>query len=75
VWALQPGQISGLIETPGGYHIVKVLEREYDGLRPLDIKVQSECHAKLQRQYREIERKKLIDDLWRKGTVEIFPTH
>jgi peptidyl-prolyl cis-trans isomerase SurA len=75
VWALQPGQISGLIETPGGYHIVKVLEREYDGLRPLDIKVQTECHDKLQRQYRENERKKLIDDLWRKGTVEIFPTH
>jgi parvulin-like peptidyl-prolyl isomerase len=72
VWALQPGQISAIIETPVGFHIVKVVEREYEGVRPFDIKVQNECRDRLRRQYREIEYKKLIEDLWRKGTVDIY---
>jgi parvulin-like peptidyl-prolyl isomerase len=72
LWALQAGQISGLIETAAGYHIVKVLEREYAGTRNFDIKVQNEIREKLMEQYRKEEFYRLIEELWRKGAVRII---
>lgn len=72
LWALQPGQVSGLIETFAGYHIVKVLEREHAGVRTFDEKVQTEIRDKLMEQYRKDEFYKMIDDLWRKGAVRII---
>jgi parvulin-like peptidyl-prolyl isomerase len=72
LWSLKAGQVSGLIETVAGYHIVKVLEREYAGVRTFDVKVQSEIREKLLEQYRKEEFAKLIEELWRKGAVRII---
>lgn len=72
VWALRPGEVSGLIETPVGYHVVKVAEREYAGLRPFDEKTQAEIKRKLMEKLHDQEYKKLVDGLWRKGVVRII---
>jgi parvulin-like peptidyl-prolyl isomerase len=72
VWALKPGQVSELIQTPVGYHIVKVAEREYAGVRPFDAKVQDEVRETLLRQYREAEYKRMVEDLWRNGPVRVL---
>ncbi len=72
VWSLQPGQVSGVIPTPVGYHIVKVAEREYAGLRPLDAKVQNEIRKKLLDKARDVEYQKMVEDLWRKGPVQVI---
>ncbi|MCS6864557.1 MAG: peptidyl-prolyl cis-trans isomerase [Gemmataceae bacterium] len=72
VWSLQPGQISGIITTPTGYHIVKVVERDYAGILPFDQKVQAQIRDKLTEAQTAAEMKKLIDELWRKGVVRII---
>lgn len=71
VWALRPGEVSGLIETPAGYHIVKVAEREVAGLRPFDEKTQAEIKRKLTEKLHEQEYKKIVEGLRRKNVVWI----
>ena len=62
-----PARSAPSIETPTGYHIVKVAEREFAGMRPFDVKAQHQIREKLLRQYREAEYHKLIEELWRRG--------
>src|SRR5262249_53222036 len=69
---LKPGQMSGPIQTPTGYHIVKVTERDYAGVRPFDSKLQAEIREKLNKKYFDEDEAKLIEELWRKGTVRVI---
>jgi peptidyl-prolyl cis-trans isomerase SurA len=72
IWSLKPRQVSGLIETPAGYHIVKVLERDYSGLKPFDDKTQALIRNKLRGQTLQREREVVVDKLWRRGVVRIL---
>jgi peptidyl-prolyl cis-trans isomerase SurA len=72
VWKLKPGEVGELVPTPVGYHIIKVVKREYAGPRPFDVKVQNEVREKLMRKYRDVEEQKLIEELWRKGPVRLI---
>lgn len=72
VWALKVGQVSAVIPTPTGYHIVKVVERDYAGVRPFDAKLQGEIREKLNRQLYEADEAKMIEELWRKGVVRVI---
>jgi parvulin-like peptidyl-prolyl isomerase len=73
VWALKPGQLSAVIQTPTGFHIVKVVERDYAGVLPFDAKLQAKIRDKLNDAIYEAESKKMIEDLWRKGSVRVIP--
>jgi parvulin-like peptidyl-prolyl isomerase len=72
LWAMKPGQVSSLIETPAGYHIVKVAERDFAGTKPFDEKVQDEVRKKLTRDLMDAEYKKLVEQLWRGGVVKVL---
>ncbi|HXD87893.1 MAG TPA: peptidyl-prolyl cis-trans isomerase [Urbifossiella sp.] len=72
VWALKAGQVSAVIETPAGFHIVKVVSRDYAGIKPFDEPVQKEARARLLQEFHEREYKLFVDQLWRAGTVT-FP--
>jgi peptidyl-prolyl cis-trans isomerase SurA len=71
VLGLKAGELSAVIQTPTGYHIVKVLERDYAGVRPFDQTVQNAIRNKLDEQLYEADRAKMVEDLWRKGVVRV----
>ncbi|MFP7753566.1 SurA N-terminal domain-containing protein [Thermodesulfobacteriota bacterium B35] len=49
VFSMQPGTVSGIVETPFGYHIIKLEEVRPARVRPLE-EVRSEITAELQRE-------------------------
>jgi peptidyl-prolyl cis-trans isomerase SurA len=69
--AMTSGQISELIPTETGIHILKVIERSEAGVRPFDVKTQTAIRARLEQIGRKQEYEKLVDELWRKTTVQI----
>lgn len=71
VWDIKPGNFSGVIPSENGYHVVKVLERDVAGTRPLDEKLQTEIKNKLTDQAIKVEREKLTAQLWRQVGVTI----
>lgn len=71
VFALSDGQVSNLIPTPTGYHIVKVTKRQEAGVRPFDEQTQKEVRAKLSSKVSQKEYQRVIEDLWRKTTVRV----
>ena len=64
VKGLKPGQISGIINTPSGYHIIKLLGIEQAGQHPLtDPKVQSQIRKTLQNEKEQLLKAAYIETL------------
>jgi parvulin-like peptidyl-prolyl isomerase len=71
LFQLHDGEVGPLVEMPTGYHIIRLVKRQYAGQLALDEKTQSEVRRKLQGQVADREAKKLIDELRSKATIEI----
>jgi parvulin-like peptidyl-prolyl isomerase len=71
VFALKPGEVGPIIDLGFGLHIVKVVERDYAGVQPFDVKCQTKIRDKLRNQIAEREYRRIVDDMKRKATVVI----
>jgi peptidyl-prolyl cis-trans isomerase SurA len=60
------GQVSPLLQTATGYHIVRIVERDRAGTKPFDQKVQVECRNKIAMQIQKVEIERMMDEYWRK---------
>jgi peptidyl-prolyl cis-trans isomerase SurA len=65
------GQVSPLLQTATGYHIVKVIEREKAGLVPFDEKIQTAIRMKLSITVQDQERSRIVEDLWRRHRPKV----
>jgi len=72
VFAVKVGQLSGVVQTATGYHVIKVSERDVAGVRAFDEKVQADVRNKLTDQLVKVEREKVVDDLWRRSAVTVI---
>jgi hypothetical protein len=70
VFALRKGDVA-VVEIENGFHVVRLLERQYAGLRPFDEKVQKEVKNKLRNEVYQRESKRIIDELKRRAIIEI----
>jgi peptidyl-prolyl cis-trans isomerase SurA len=59
------------VETSSGFHVMKLVKREYAGRMPLDEKLQKEIKRKLQNDAFERETKRLLTDLKSRCAIEI----
>jgi parvulin-like peptidyl-prolyl isomerase len=70
LFQLRDGEIGPLVEMATGFHIIRVLKREYAGLRPLDDKTQAEIRKKLTSMVADREFKRIVADLKRNARIE-----
>lgn len=75
LFQLKPGQVGPIIELPHGYHVVRLVKRDYAGMRPLDDKAQNEIRHKLENEVFEREAKRLIANLRARAIIEKAPYH
>ncbi len=61
-WALQPNEISGLVKTQFGYHIIKMLEKRPASVKPL-AEVKAQIDDQLRWQKAQAEAQKINDEI------------
>jgi parvulin-like peptidyl-prolyl isomerase len=71
LFSLKDGQIAPVVPLGNGFHVLRLVKREYAGLAPFDEKTQAAIRNKLTAQVWEREYKRIIADLRRKASVEI----
>jgi hypothetical protein len=70
LFGLRDGEAAA-VETSTGFHVTKLVKREYAGRMPLDEKLQKEIKRKLQNEAFEREAKRLLADLKSRCAIEI----
>ncbi|HMC66779.1 MAG TPA: peptidyl-prolyl cis-trans isomerase [Gemmataceae bacterium] len=73
LFQLRDGQVGPIIELGTGFHVIRLVKRDYAGLVPFNEKTQGEIRRKVQMLVMERESKRLVADLKRKATIEYDP--
>lgn len=71
VFAMKPGDVT-MVDFGSGYHIVRIAERKYAGIRPFDDKVQDEVRRKMTETIEKTVRRQLVETLWAKSQPQIL---
>ena len=67
---MKDGEITAL-ELANGFHVIRLVKREYAGTKPFDEKTQAQIRDKLRNEVFAREAKKIVEDLRSRATIEV----
>jgi parvulin-like peptidyl-prolyl isomerase len=71
LFRLKDGEVGPIVEMPTGFHVIRLVKRQYAGLIPLDQNTQEEIRKKLQNAVADRETKRLLAELRQNATIEV----
>jgi peptidyl-prolyl cis-trans isomerase SurA len=71
LFALKEGDVA-VVEQPGGFHVVRVVKRQFAGLAPFDEKTQKFIRDKLRMEIMQRETKRIVLELRHKAVIEVY---
>ena len=71
LFSLKEGDIA-ILEQPSGFRIVRVLKRQFAGLKPFDEKTQKLIKDKIRGEIMDREIKRLVVELKRDAVIEVL---
>jgi len=70
LFRLKEKEISAPVELPGGYYIVRVLDRSYAGLKPFNMATQTDIRGKLMNLIFEREARQAVDAMKQMAVIQ-----
>ncbi len=70
LFKMRPGEVAPVVELRTGYHIAQLVDREFEGKKPFDEKIQKQIRARLREEIAQREMKAVVTDLKRVSVVE-----
>jgi parvulin-like peptidyl-prolyl isomerase len=70
VFRLKAGEVGPVVEMPGGFQIVRVVERNYAAKRPFTLELQSEIRKKVQAVCWEREYRNVVEEMKGKAVIQ-----
>jgi parvulin-like peptidyl-prolyl isomerase len=74
LFQLKDGQVGPVVEQANGFHVVRLVKREYAGRMPFDEKVQLRVRDKLKEEVANREYKRILAEMKRNATIEYART-
>ncbi len=73
LFQMKPGEVGPVIELPTGFHVFRLVHRDYAGILPLNADVQKKIRKKLSREISDREYDRIIRQLSEQAVIEVDP--
>jgi parvulin-like peptidyl-prolyl isomerase len=73
LFRMTDGQVGPVLELSQGFHVIKLVKREYAGRIPFDLKIENTIRDKLRNEAFMRERKRYLEELKKKVVIDKIP--
>jgi parvulin-like peptidyl-prolyl isomerase len=71
LFKMRPGEVGPIVETWNGFHVIRLIKREYKGIKPFDTETQRAIKRKLESEVWDREYQKIVRRMKSEASVQV----